>query len=930
MRTHRTPYRRLLPSVLLAAVLFIAAGCIRDSVADPAGEGSLTLLFATSDNAEASTRSDGEDTYNENLISRAKLFFFNDQSDVLADDTPATYAVTLTGIGARTTHEQTLKINLDTRSAIFGTGTKSHVIAAVNLPADVTIPDNATPAQIRAAVISADFKPLQQADFAMLGQSVVTFTDAEEKNASGTVNLYRAAAKIRLAADIEATVAVPNPDDPDDPSQSITWRANTDGIRLWLINGVDNAHLDGSPLPLTGPTSRRFFHTSPGGTADLSAAGEDDIRKLTPTSGIADYPYWNDAPLYSYAHAWENTPGEMHRTRLVVLVPWQKEGELSWTNTYYTVPLNVNGGTSTDGTTTEILPNSLAANTYYLVKLHIGMLGSFIPDESVELEPTYEIADWERETLDANIADNRFLVVNQTEWVMNNTADLEIPFLTSHKTTVLRTEMYYWHFDPPLNSALRTADYYTFYNDILDYGDFVKNYGSYSTAVSTGEYAGVPLLRKLTDAQNEKSTDADGEHIWQASIPDEQPVIQFHHDMHLWRELDASGEPLYSNTGRAGQDNRYLRETDHLVRTGTNNTTDLDTMHVSRIDFFITIVHEDLKGDPTTRFQETVHIIQYPGIYIEPSYNEGDPQSNRDLGYVYVNAYDNLNENIPGNYWINVHPLSNKQNNRNPNMYVININQLDANYPSYNIGDPRILTSNINLTDASFKGTVRPDTPWTNSRSNSVGSRPPVQAPSWSNGTEGAQRTIQNYYPTDIATGTGSKANFVAPRIRVASSYGRSNAPLTEEDARIRCAAYQEFGYPAGRWRVPTKSEVEFIALLSTNDRIPVLFTPWGDLINGGYVYAYYMTAQGFGYVNGPYYKGGLNGYFRGEVVLNKAHPYQSDAGFLSAPAPAVRCVYDEWYWNKVDGTPDRMPESQYRTFHWGDKEKDDPQKGSM
>ena len=48
---------------------------------------------------------------------------------------------------------------------------------------------------------------------------------------------------------------------------------------------------------------------------------------------------------------------------------------------------------------------------------------------------------------------------------------------------------------------------------------------------------------------------------------------------------------------------------------------------------------------------------------------------------------------------------------------------------------------------------------------------------------------------------------------------------MSKAEARRRCAAYQEDGIPAGRWRLPTFAEVEFIATLSSLNRIPILFS---------------------------------------------------------------------------------------------------------
>ena len=79
-----------------------------------------------------------------------------------------------------------------------------------------------------------------------------------------------------------------------------------------------------------------------------------------------------------------------------------------------------------------------------------------------------------------------------------------------------------------------------------------------------------------------------------------------------------------------------------------------------------------------------------------------------------------------------------------------------------------------------------------------------------------------------------------------------------------RCATYQEAGYPAGRWRLPTEAEVSFIANLQALQFINRLFSTTG----------YPWTADGEALeVNGA------------SVTLR------------AAGGNSVRCVYDAWYW---------------------------------
>ena len=104
-----------------------------------------------------------------------------------------------------------------------------------------------------------------------------------------------------------------------------------------------------------------------------------------------------------------------------------------------------------------------------------------------------------------------------------------------------------------------------------------------------------------------------------------------------------------------------------------------------------------------------------------------------------------------------------------------------------------------------------------------------------------------------------SARKVVSPGFMIASSYGKT-IPLQNFDrAKERCASYQENGYPAGRWRIPTQGEIEFLIKLSDYKFIPSLFN------------ARYWQSDG--------------NYYESEEAENN-HVF-------------VRCVYDVWYWGE-------------------------------
>lgn len=66
--------------------------------------------------------------------------------------------------------------------------------------------------------------------------------------------------------------------------------------------------------------------------------------------------------------------------------------------------------------------------------------------------------------------------------------------------------------------------------------------------------------------------------------------------------------------------------------------------------------------------------------------------------------------------------------------------------------------------------------------------------------------------------------NTIAPRILISSALNAMGDGLSFENAVKRAAVYQEAGYPAGRWRLPTEAEIAFIFARQQDDTVPELF----------------------------------------------------------------------------------------------------------
>lgn len=986
--------------------------------------------------------------YTEDAIDRVSLFFF---SSATTDAAP--FFVCETKVTAKTATDLIVKIPEDKVNGTNFPGGKAYVYALVNLPEGVTVDvaegtitfdgKTATP-----VTVSATLSALQEvwvgdpgfvaetspATFVMRGGATVELKEVDNvKTVSGTVLLERLAAKIRLWANIldhlyidkttGKTIEESAPDFKDKEANSLIekWEpvlTKSDGmpaVELYLNNLTQRGRIDGYVGAEDDQPDLSHANVDTKGAraiADYNSAG---FQLNAADKQDSPYVYTHSVPYYSYPNAWlADSPGEQHRTHVVISVPWQrvKGDEREYRECYYSVPVNALTATTDNGKAEKA--NCLEPNCYYRIKVRIGMLGSANRGEAPEIDASCEVLPWTEADVNVSIRDHRYLVVNQKEWVMNNTSTLEIPFSSSHLTKV---ECYvnYFRYNDRWGEEPESHDIRYIYTILMqpDYtsqrehnsGEFLawKNKvagsgeGYYTVEYTNNDranerrslycrpryflgnyyvgrehpytFAPEPAKRGRNDAgksqsykdawglYKEKYAELDDDRnfytdsVYSCTIDHDKKVINFIHPLVAW-EIDANGDYVPKV-----KDGKLYNE-------------------FSRIEIIIKIKHADWdKNDGL--YEETIYLTQYPAMYVEEDHNYGSitpnasgmvsdnptPPANGNE-YVLVNANttyypfsytrSGLGTSLfPYYYTWNIYSgiayeigkdgafgVTNSMSqfsdgNRNPNMYVIHTSRLsEEDEDNYEIGDPRSLTSNIYLSDESF--TTNPSdatkkweaerlydyTFWKNTTYPNAVSRALQSGPKWNNGGKEGEGFLEHYYPTDETKSgdAGSKENFIAPVLRIASSFGKIQT-LAKFEARRRCASYQEAGRPAGRWRLPTKAEVEYIATLAQDRIIPTLFGPASTSM------AYYWTATGVVSVDTDY-KVELKDKFDSKVT-------NADGGTIS-----VRCVYDDWYWLKDDGTEDVVtpeesigegqPEDEYwgkvSTFYWGDKEKDNTQ----
>lgn len=283
-------------------------------------------------------------------------------------------------------------------------------------------------------------------------------------------------------------------------------------------------------------------------------------------------------------------------------------------------------------------------------------------------------------------------------------------------------------------------------------------------------------------------------------------------------------------------------------------------------DYRITFRIQHSEEGYQDKYYQDITIIQHPMIYASAEQNSAGT-SNSNKGYTYVNSYNNANArtyrgsngNLGG-----VHGLTGE--NKNPNRYIITASSLTTD--EYVIGDSRLSVVNNNLTGTNVTTASTGTANWTYQ--------------------DGSGNDLNYYHPAEESERT---INMISPAFMIASSYGVTTT-LNKEYSRKRCASYQEDGYPAGRWRLPTSAEIKYSVQLSAWGFIPILFGSAGSTTT-------YWSANGS--VTVTYDNNGQNGSLTVNETADVTRTYY------------VRCVYDTWYWNGDN--------CDKNTFTWGDRQ---------
>ena len=604
---------------------------------------------------------------------------------------------------------------------------------------------------------------------------VTLTTNGENRTASGRIKVSRAAAKIQFFLLI--------PDEFEDEAGQI-WEPVLDaGIGISMSNAVKSGKVDGDYTVQN---------------ADYISYGSRSITALNPSeliTGHEDFTY-SHVPFYSYPCAWSDLSD--YGASVVFRIPWRIRGESN--HRYRKYQLNPNVATM-----------NLERNKYYRTFVRVASLGG-ADKESIVIIPDcdYEILPWMNESasgggqgiVPGELVTYKYLVIDHPEQVINNEPKVYFTYVSSSPIASVKINSIKYY----VNANANPESTQTVNSTVTaDSQDVDTNAGTITVDKSNPGY--VTFAHSLDDMYSALTiyatiTNEDG-------CTQNVSVVQ-NPSISLIRETQAGDvfvNGYFSRVSGANYATSYYpydsRNTQYLRYNGNyyqnngngwqyyNRTPNLSGgQWVDVGDGYAYYMYPS-----STQFYHCTSQWASGSQQITDGYNSTTQSGS--YGTV-LGALYNLNESIDRNFYTTLVTVSsfNDQND----YYIANGNPVH-----YRIGDPRVKASTTYTGAAS----------WTQASNF-------YKYLSFSGSTE---QYIAWSQPEDIliTSQLEKDRDVIAPRLLVSSGLN-ANSGLTFDIAVKRGATYQEAGYPAGRWRLPSEAEIAFIVARQRDGVIPNLY----------------------------------------------------------------------------------------------------------
>ena len=822
--------KKILSYIVLITIALVANSCSENGTL-PDQKGSINIEFKCS---ELLTRADDD---SETAIESIDYFIYTNLYSA------AVYHNRITSSSTTAT--------LDDVEDLREMGKTCYVYAVANLPSNVSISGTETIATLQAITVTTDFTAAQTS-FVMDSKEAVQTT----VGGSVTVPLHRLAAKLTMTVNIPESIE----------SGSVTYIPDYGNLRIYYVNAVKTGSFDGTYMTYGDEDSedanKDFYFNYPYTWPVSVAEGDDNYVGTTVT------------PFYTYPQAWETE--EVHEPYFKVILPWAVSGDTGSSKPYYYK---------------VVIPNSfnekIDRNTFYKFILDIGVLGSEVDDGTVEISGDYYVVDWSAaftvggaDGSDA-LTKGKYLSVAQNEFSIYAEPSITIPVISSHNLSISSVSCTYTDYssDNPTTKTLTSGFEVTpndrssitlTHNLVSDITDSDLDCSIYEFTITIANEAGcAPVTVRVTQYPSLYVTsEASNKYVFinnnsnhANSGWDNNTRYKIIYDDGAYGEHTTLSHTFEFSEGDG---NQYSEDGVSVTLTNVSDNSGILGYRGKRFGTasnrpgIMTITApegEVITGLTITYYSSIIRTYNSQTPVYNPtasgstktSWSGSTPTLTVTIPHSNSENSSNIVTTIRVSY--TGYPSTDQQKlgalrhynysvsgNNNFNIYTINVSNLSGNTSGWYIADPRV-TVPVNIDR--LRG--------------------------------GGSNQLEGYLPAN-----SEASNAIAPQFKIASSAGASlysdqnQSRMNYEQAMRRCASYQEDGYPAGRWRIPTDAEIRFVISLSNNNKIPSLF--------GGT----YWAASG----------AKLDDQGNETVTSNGA---------------SVRCVYDSWYWGD-------QPLSQYMT----------------
>ena len=778
----------------------------------------------------------GENKYNENAILSLDYFIY--ASD--AEDAAAVMHERLTFDNGT--------VNSVSKTMDMGAYQKEHgvngfVFAVVNIPESTEITGTETVATLLALKVPVtEFNRLDggkfkaQDSFVMVsdndGSPLVPFTLVENTTVKAEVPLSRRAAKISMEINVADYYLEKHFDvDKVNGTYVQTWFPTVESIQVYMMNYTNEGTLDGEQIDVNNTT---LFHPYNRYGFNAEIKDNDVVIGQTATDPGVHAMTVTGTPFYTYPSKWDSR--SVNAPFIKVIVNWsaydQKQEDGSIDIEDMDTPKTLNKEFYYKIT----IPNQVdfKSNYWYHIKLDLSVLGSEADDVYVTIPGEYSVVIWSDpdEVMGSELNSGRYLSVGG-------------------------------------NKTQETEDGIT-----------------YETFAAYGDKVDIPIITS---------------HPFKVVGTPESVYPKFTGTYNTTTHKYPDGNLTYSTSNGNGDNFRITPDASYTFLTLEHNRVmgindeGFNAKDIAPITYKFRIEHTD---DPS--YYKYIKIVQYPSIYVQqlPGNNafidgyfqhlDGTPTGFSNPISAPNGAYRSAS--FGGSVF--GHPASTQTSgtgtpNRNNTEYVrVTTPYGDLNYSPSDGPDRMTLVTvtafsqnskSYTLQGVTYDYTIA-DTRVANDWDENL--VPYLTGQSTGNNSVTLYSTAWGNLQSKIMVGSGNIEDSetghylapIAPAFLISSRCGRpgsnSEYPTTLEEAEQRCATYQEGGFPAGRWRLPTEAEVYFVYCLQTHS--PSLLET-------------IFNTTGYGYIASSGRTFGQNGdkYFKNRIGNNMS----------------IRCVYDYWYW---------------------------------